>query len=89
ALADVMAEGTVPSGVVGFGAPPSIAEILFCPLSSAYLTLYPSVKLAFFEGVGHLRSWLLSGEIDIAILPNTRGITERHVGLENLVREPV
>ncbi|MEP9377167.1 LysR family transcriptional regulator [Aquabacter sp. CN5-332] len=89
AVADVMAEGTVPSGVVGFGAPPSIAEILFCGLSKTYLDLYPQVRLAFFEGVGHLRSWLLSGDIDIAILPNTRGIADRHVGLDNLVREPV
>lgn len=89
ALADVMAEGTTPSGVVAFGAPPSIAEILFCGLSRAYLGLYPRVKLAFFEGVGHLRSWLLSGEIDIAILPNASGLHERHVQYDSLVREPV
>lgn len=89
ALADVRAEGTVPSGVVTFGAPPSVAEILFARLSRTYLDLYPQVKLAFYEGVGHLRSWLLSGEIDLAILPNVRTMAERCVCIENLVREPV
>ena len=89
ALADVRAEGTVPSGVVTFGAPPSVAEILFARLSRSYLDRYPQVKLAFYEGVGHLRRWLLAGEIDLAILPNVRSIAERNVCIENLVREPV
>ncbi len=89
ALADVMAEGTVPSGGVTFGAPPSIAEILFPNVSRHYRNLYPQVQLTYFEGVGLLRSRLLSGELDLAILPNTSSIASRHVGLDNLVREPV
>lgn len=89
AAADVRAEGTVPSGVVTFGAPPSVAEILFPILAKTYLALYPQVKLAFMEGVGLLRSWLLAGDLDIAILPNVRDIPARHVGLERLAREPV
>ncbi len=64
--------------------PASVAEILFARLSRTYLDLYPQVKLAFYEGVGHLRSWLLSGEIDLAILPNVRAMAERNV----LHREP-
>jgi len=89
ALADVIAKGTIPSGVAGFGAPPSIAQLLFVPLSQSYLSRYPEVKLSFFEGVGHLRDWLLNGEIDLAILPNGRWMANKSVHLENLVREPV
>lgn len=89
AAADVRAEGTVPSGVVSFGAPASVAEFLFPALARAYLALYPQVRLAFKEGVGMLRSWLVDGDLDIAILPNVRDIPTRNVALEHLVREPV
>ncbi|MFL9826689.1 LysR family transcriptional regulator [Rhodoplanes sp. SY1] len=89
AVADVMARGTMPSGAVSFGAPPSVAELIFSSLSKSYLALYPDVRLNFFEGVGRLRPWLLSGEIDLAVLPNTRGIASRQVALETLIREPV
>lgn len=33
---------------------------LFWRLSQVYLSLYPDVKLRFYEGVGHLANWLTS-----------------------------
>ncbi len=89
AISDVMAEGTTPSGTVSFGAPGSIAQLLFCPLARNYLQLYPRVKIAFYEGVSRLHSQLLSGDLDLAILPNTKGISTRHVELELIAEEPV
>lgn len=89
AKADVVAEGTVPSGSVTFGAPPSISEILFGPLSEAYLARYPDVRLRFYEGVGHLHTWLLNDEIDLAILPNSRLVDTRSFGLRTFVGEPI
>jgi len=89
ARADVMAEGTVPSGAVTFGAPPSISQILFPLLSVAYLTQYPNVQLRFFEGVSHLHDWLLNDEIDLAILPNSRLSEKGNFSLTSFVGEPV
>jgi LysR family nitrogen assimilation transcriptional regulator len=89
ARADVMAEGTIPRGMVAFGAPPSIAGVLFCRLSQRYLSLYPDVKLRFYEGVGHLANWLTSNEIDLAILPNSRLADVRNFDLRSFVGEAV
>jgi LysR family transcriptional regulator, nitrogen assimilation regulatory protein len=89
ARADVMAEGTIPRGTVAFGAPPSIAGALFCRLSQVYLSLYPDVKLRFYEGVGHLANWLTSNEIDLAILPNSRLADVRNFNLRSFVGETV
>jgi LysR family nitrogen assimilation transcriptional regulator len=89
ARADVMAEGTIPRGTVAFGAPPSIAGVLFCRLSQVYLSMYPDVKLRFYEGVGHLANWLTSNEIDLAILPNSRLADVRNFNLQSFVGEAV
>lgn len=89
AISDVMAEGTTPSGAVAFGAPGSIAQLLFCPLARKYLRLYPKVTVTFSEGVSRLHSQLLSGDLDLAILPNTRGTYTRNVEVELLADEPV
>jgi LysR family transcriptional regulator, nitrogen assimilation regulatory protein len=89
ARADVVAEGTVPSGTVAFGAPPSVAQILFQRIAKVYLSLYPQVQLRFYEGVGHLHQWLLNDEIDLAILPNTRLADTRSFRLHSFASEPV
>ncbi len=89
ARADVMAEGTIPRGTVAFGAPPSIAEILFPRLSCSFLARYPEVKLRFYEGVGHLYDWLANDEIDLAILPNGRLGNEKQFSLLRFVGEAV
>jgi LysR family nitrogen assimilation transcriptional regulator len=89
ARADVMAEGTIPRGTVAFGAPPSIASVLFCRLSKLYLSLYPDVRLRFYEGVGHLADWLNSNEIDLAVLPNGRLADVRNFDLRSFVGEAV
>ncbi|WP_188052266.1 LysR family transcriptional regulator [Aureimonas fodinaquatilis] len=87
--ADVAARGTVPSGRVGFGAPPSIADILFQPLAVSYLEKYTNVQLNFFEGVGRLHEWLFSGDIDLAILPNSRLLDSREYERVEFVAEPM
>lgn len=89
ARADVMAHGTVPSGSVGFGAPPSIAQMLFGPLAAAYQSSYPQVLLRFQDGVGHLFDWLVNEEIDLAILPSSRLTETRSFCRKPLVSEPV
>jgi LysR family transcriptional regulator, nitrogen assimilation regulatory protein len=68
---DVIAEGTTPSGVIGIGAPASIAQVLFGPLAKRYIEQYPQVSVRFYEGVGLLRKWLQTGEIDLAIIPES------------------
>ena len=89
AWADVVAEGTVPRGTVTFGAPASIAELLFPRLSRAYLSRYPDVKLRFYEGVGRLYDWLMNNEIDLAILPNSRLTEKRDLRLIRFAGEAV
>lgn len=89
ARADVTAKASVPSGQVSFGAPPSIAELLFAKLAVEYRARYPSVKLRFLEGIGHLWGWLAAGEVDLAILPNSEGGLSSQFSLKTLVREPV
>ncbi|MGV6872966.1 LysR family transcriptional regulator [Pseudochelatococcus sp. B33] len=89
AKADVIAEGTVPTGIVGFGAPASIAQILFSNVAKSYLGQYPQVGLRFFEGVGHLWKWLQAGEIDLAILPDTGLLAGGNLGSHKFVSEPV
>ncbi len=89
ARADVMAEGTVPRGTVAFGAPPSIAEVLFARLAETYRAAYPEVTLRFYEGVGHLYDWLMNNEIDMAILPNGRLASVKNFNLQNFMGEAV
>lgn len=89
AIADVRSEGSVPRGAVSLGAPGSVAHVLFEPLVEAYLKLYPGVQLRLYDGVGHLRSLLLSGELDLAILPTGGAPIEAGIGSVTLVREPL
>lgn len=89
AMADVRSEGSVPRGSVSLGAPGSIANVLFKPLVETYLRLYPGVRLRLYDGVAHLRDQLLSGVLDLAILPTGRVLTEAGIGSVTLVREPV
>lgn len=87
--ADVIAKGTIPTGRVGFGAPPSIADILFQPLALSYLAKYRNVRLCFFEGVGHLHQLLLAGELDLAILPNSKSLESGGYSKIEFVAEPI
>jgi LysR family nitrogen assimilation transcriptional regulator len=87
--ADITAEATVPSGRVAFGAPPSIAELLFARLARSYARHYPHVQLRFLEGIGHMWEWLLHGEIDLAVIPSSGNAVETPCVLEQLVEEPV
>jgi LysR family nitrogen assimilation transcriptional regulator len=89
ARADVMAEGTTPRGTVAFGAPASIAGILFPRLAATYLATYPDVRLRFYDGVGRLFDWLMNDEIDLAVLPDSRLATQRNLSLIRFAGEPV
>jgi LysR family nitrogen assimilation transcriptional regulator len=47
------------------------------------------VRLQLYDGVTHLRDQLLSGVLDLAILPTGRVLVETGIGSVTLVREPV
>ncbi len=57
------------SGVVSIGLLPSTAELLSQPLVEAVNHACPNIRLRLLCGYnGHLRDWLESGELDIALL---------------------
>jgi len=89
AYADVAAKGTVPTGRVGLGAPPSVANILFRPLATNYLKQHRGVQLSLFEGVGHLQRWLASGEIDLAIIGKGTSSEFGDFKRKELLTEPI
>jgi LysR family nitrogen assimilation transcriptional regulator len=60
------------TGSVSVGVPPSVGQILLAPLLSRAREEYPGVQIRLVEGFsGHVAEWLLSGEIDLAVLYKT------------------
>lgn len=57
------------TGAVSVGVPPSVGQILLAPLLSRAREEYPGVQIRLVEGFsGHVVEWLMSGEIDLAVL---------------------
>ncbi len=75
ARADVTNVGLRPAGRVTFGMPPSISMALSIPMAETLRVELPEIQFCATEGMsGHLREWVMSGEIDLAILYNNTGL---------------
>lgn len=72
---EVISVGSHPAGRVSFGMPPSISMALSIPLAETMRLELPDVQFSASEAMsGHLREWLLTGEIDLAILYESEGL---------------
>ncbi len=75
ARSEVMGIGAVPAGRVTFGMPPSICMALSIPMSETLRVELPDIQFCVTEAMtGHLREWVMSGEIDMAILYDNTGL---------------
>ena len=60
-------------GHVSIGLPPTVADILSVPLADAFRATHPQATLRLVSAyTGYLLDWMLRGEIDLAILYDTR-----------------
>lgn len=75
ARSDVTNVGTSPAGRVSFGMPPSICMALSIPMAETLRVEMPEIQFCVTEAMsGHLREWVMSGEIDMAILYDNTGL---------------
>jgi LysR family transcriptional regulator, nitrogen assimilation regulatory protein len=66
---EVVGVGSSPAGRVEFGMTPSISMALSIPMAETMRLELPNVQFSANEAMsGHLRDWILAGEIDMAIL---------------------
>lgn len=66
---DVVNTGSEPSGKVLFGMPPTLSMALSIPMAETIRIEMPKVKFGAIEAMsGHLRDWIIRGEIDLALL---------------------
>ncbi|MBW3098960.1 LysR substrate-binding domain-containing protein [Pseudohoeflea coraliihabitans] len=74
---DVVDIGAEPSGRVAFGMTPSISMALSIPMAETIRVEMPKVQFTATEAMsGHLREWVLKGEIDMALLYDNTNIGE-------------
>jgi LysR family nitrogen assimilation transcriptional regulator len=67
----INALGSMPSGRVVIGMPPSVGAVLTAALVRQFRAEYPRVSLGVMEGFsGHVLEWLTTGRIDVAVLYN-------------------
>ena len=72
---DVVNTGSEPSGRVLFGMPPTISMALSIPMAETIRIEMPKVKFGAIEAMsGHLREWVIKGEIDLALLYDNTNI---------------
>lgn len=72
---DVVGVGSEPTGSVVFGMPPSISMALSIPMAETIRLEMPQVHFTATEGMtGHLRDWVMKGEVDLALLYDDRNI---------------
>ena len=63
--------GSVPSGRVVIGLPPSVGAVLTAPIVRQFRAEFPKISLGVMEGFsGHVLEWLTTGRIDVAVLYN-------------------
>ena len=75
ALEDVVNIGSEPSGRGLFGMPPTISMALSIPMAETIRIEMPKVKFGAIEAMsGHLREWVIKGEIDLALLYDNTNI---------------
>ncbi|MBV7484384.1 LysR family transcriptional regulator [Bordetella sp. BOR01] len=74
-----------PSRVV-VAAQPSIARMLFGPISKNLIKDYPGIRISLREGLeGQVNSWLADGSIDLAVIYLTEA--QRHLESDTVIRE--
>ncbi|TFF22037.1 LysR family transcriptional regulator [Jiella endophytica] len=75
AEAEVRAVASEPSGRVEFGLPASVSMALSIPLAETVRVEMPRVHFCATEAMsGHIKEWVKSGEIDLALLYDEDGI---------------
>jgi LysR family nitrogen assimilation transcriptional regulator len=73
-------------GHVSIGMPPTVSDILSVPLVSAFQVRHPAAKLRIVSAyTGYLLDWLHRGELDVAIMYETRPV--RSLRMEPLLEE--
>ena len=73
-------------GHVSIGMPPTVSDILSVPLVSAFQARHPEARLRIVSAyTGYLLDWLHRGELDVAIMYETRPV--RSLRLEPLLEE--
>ena len=73
-------------GHVSIGMPPTVSDILSVPLVSAFQARHPEAKLRIVSAyTGYLLDWLHRGELDVAIMYETRAV--RSLRMEPLLEE--
>ena len=73
-------------GHVAIGMPPTVSDILSVPLVSAFQARHPEAKLRIASAYsGYLLDWLHRGELDVAIMYETRPV--RSLRMEPLLEE--
>lgn len=66
---------TNPSGEIALALPPSVGLVLTVPLVSRFKREFPNVRLKIVEAFsGHVQEWLMTGQIDVAVLYDARPI---------------
>ena len=77
-----------PSGLVTIGMPTSLSALIGVPVYQRLKVEAPDIKLHLVDGFsGHVLEWLLSGQIDLAILHDARhapAISTEHLISEDL-----
>jgi LysR family transcriptional regulator, nitrogen assimilation regulatory protein len=85
-LGQMQALRSIPGGTVTMGIPPMLGEFLLVPLTKRFRAEFPEVRLTLREGVsGYLLEWLLTGQLDIAVLYNAAALTT--VSIEPLLSD--
>lgn len=78
----VRGEAVAPRGMVRFGLPGTVSEILAAPLIEAARTRYPDVQIRVVEAMsGYILDWLKRGDVDLAMIYATsdpRGLVVHH-----------
>lgn len=73
-------------GQVSVGMPPTVSDILSVPLVSAFQARHPEAKIRLVSAYsGYLMDWLHRGEVDVAIMYETRPL--RSLRMEPLLEE--
>lgn len=78
-----------PGGVVSFGMPSSISQLLAVPLLVAARERFPEVRLRIRESVwwGALRAWLEQGQVDLALMYDAE--IAKHLAVKFIATEPM
>ena len=75
ARADVVGLGSDLAGRVAFGMPASVSMALSIPMAETIRLERPRIRFCAAEAMsGHIKEWVLTGEVDLAILYDTDGI---------------